>query len=241
MTAEEILNSEYYLPSLDTCLNVGQTMNGHDDPNFKRIHHYNHHVALCIKEMMGDQCKTYCEIGTHFGHSLCTVLHSKFPSRFVAVDLFSRMGIAKDCMIKDVYKLAQSNVDIFNKHGYETNVLKGNSRSGRTIRKVADLCPDGIDLLFIDGDHRFKGVTKDFENYFPMVNSGGVIVFDDYLPRNTIKGDDRECPKAIDQLVERYFDEVEVVGLLDDIALANAKKGSSAKRTQNADFIVIKK
>lgn len=241
MTKEEILNSEYYLPSLETCFGVGQTMTGHDDPNFQRIHHYNHHVVLCIKEMMGERCKTYCEIGTHFGHSLCTVLQSKFSTRFIAVDLFSRRGIAKDCKVKDVYALAQANAAMFNPQGYETHVLKGNSRSGRTIQNVKALCTDGIDLLFIDGDHRFKGVTKDFENYFKLVNSGGVIVFDDYLPLKTKEGNARECPQAIDLLMERFSSQVEVIGLVEDKAGAAAKKNPSAVREHNADFIVVKK
>lgn len=36
------------------------------------------------------------------------------------------------------------------------------------------------DVLVIDGDHSFKGVKFDFENYAPMVRPGGYIVFDDY-------------------------------------------------------------
>lgn len=241
MTAEEIFDSPYYLPSLETCVEVGQTMYGYDDPNFKRIHHYNHHLVFCVKEMMGDRCKTYCEIGTHFGHSLCTVLQSEFSSRFVAVDLFSRRGIAKDCKVKDVYELALSNAKKFNIHGYETNIIKGNSRSARTIKKVEVLCSNGIDLLFIDGDHRFKGVVKDFENYFSLVNSGGIVIFDDYLPLKTKDGADRECPSAINLLMERFADQVEVVGLIKDKAGAVAKKNAAADLEFNVEFIVIKK
>ena len=38
---------------------------------------------------------------------------------------------------------------------------------------------DGLDLLFIDGDHTYDGVRRDYEMYSPLVKPGGVIVFHD--------------------------------------------------------------
>ena len=34
------------------------------------------------------------------------------------------------------------------------------------INVVKKYFPNGIDLLFIDGDHSYKGVINDFKNYF---------------------------------------------------------------------------
>jgi predicted O-methyltransferase YrrM len=36
-----------------------------------------------------------------------------------------------------------------------------------------------IDFLFIDGDHTYDAVKRDFENYFPKVKHGGLIFFHD--------------------------------------------------------------
>ena len=36
-----------------------------------------------------------------------------------------------------------------------------------------------IDYLFIDGDHSYEAVKRDFNDWFPHVNSGGVIAFHD--------------------------------------------------------------
>jgi cephalosporin hydroxylase len=38
-----------------------------------------------------------------------------------------------------------------------------------------------VDLLFIDGDHRYSGVKKDWKLYSPLVKRNGLIVFHDIL------------------------------------------------------------
>jgi len=40
-----------------------------------------------------------------------------------------------------------------------------------------------IDLLYIDGDHNFKGVFDDFNIWFPLVAFKGIVAFHDYDPR----------------------------------------------------------
>ena len=42
-------------------------------------------------------------------------------------------------------------------------------------------CPDGIDLLWIDGDHTYEQVLRDMENYIPKVRAGGVICMHDFF------------------------------------------------------------
>lgn len=39
------------------------------------------------------------------------------------------------------------------------------------------------DLLFIDADHTYEGVARDFTRYSPLVSPGGIIAFHDALPR----------------------------------------------------------
>jgi predicted O-methyltransferase YrrM len=39
-----------------------------------------------------------------------------------------------------------------------------------------------LDFLFIDGDHSYAGVRRDFELYSPLVRSGGVIALHDIVP-----------------------------------------------------------
>jgi len=39
-----------------------------------------------------------------------------------------------------------------------------------------------LDFLFIDGDHTYQGVKKDFEMYGKLVRKGGIIAFHDIVP-----------------------------------------------------------
>jgi hypothetical protein len=57
-----------------------------------------------------------------------------------------------------------------------------------------------IDFLFIDGDHSYEGVKKDYENYSPLVRPGGLIAFHDICEHSKESG----CE------VKKFWDEVKV-------------------------------
>jgi predicted O-methyltransferase YrrM len=57
-----------------------------------------------------------------------------------------------------------------------------------------------LDFLFIDGDHSYEGVKKDFEMYSPLVRSGGLIAFHDITPC----GPPKEVFKYWEEVKESY-------------------------------------
>jgi predicted O-methyltransferase YrrM len=57
-----------------------------------------------------------------------------------------------------------------------------------------------LDFLFIDGDHTYKGVKKDFEMYSGFVRSGGIIAFHDIVEHSI----DTNCD------VYRFWNEVKI-------------------------------
>lgn len=68
----------------------------------------------------------------------------------------------------------------------KTTLFRGNSHDPATLKKtMATLNGHEIDFLFIDGDHSFEGVKRDFEMYSPLVRSGGIIAFHDIVPGET--------------------------------------------------------
>ena len=44
-----------------------------------------------------------------------------------------------------------------------------------------------VDFLFIDGDHTYDGVKKDYEMYSPLVRSGGLVAFHDIVEHTANK------------------------------------------------------
>jgi predicted O-methyltransferase YrrM len=60
------------------------------------------------------------------------------------------------------------------------------SHLNSTRQAVEEISPT-LDLLFIDGDHSYAGVKRDFALYSPIVRPAGMIVFHDIAPHDTHK------------------------------------------------------
>lgn len=75
----------------------------------------------------------------------------------------------------------------FSKKSQRIFLLRGKSQSEKIINKAKKILGDlKIDLLFIDGDHSYKGVKEDFEKYFNLVKNNGIIALHDILLEKTI-------------------------------------------------------
>jgi predicted O-methyltransferase YrrM len=62
--------------------------------------------------------------------------------------------------------------------------LRGDSQSDAMLARVREAIGGGgaaADVLFIDGDHRYEGVSRDFALYSPLVRDGGLIAFHDIV------------------------------------------------------------
>jgi len=55
-----------------------------------------------------------------------------------------------------------------------------------------------LSFLFIDGDHTYEGVKKDFEMYSPLVKKDEIIAFHDIVPH----------PPEIGCEVSRFWNEI---------------------------------
>jgi predicted O-methyltransferase YrrM len=52
-----------------------------------------------------------------------------------------------------------------------------------------------IDFLWIDGDHSYEGVTRDTQDWLPLVKKNGFVCFHDYR-------DEPDVKKAVDEITE---------------------------------------
>ena len=115
------------------------------------------------------------EIGTNTGGTLFIFTKvAAYGSRVVSIDLPGGEGGGGYPDYKsDFFKsFCRQNQQLF--------FIKGNSQQSQTVEKLqAILKRDFIDFLFIDGDHSFDGVKRDFELYSPLVRRGGLVAFHD--------------------------------------------------------------
>lgn len=163
--------------------------------------HHHYHILYDIASLFpNDKELNYVEIGCYAGGSACLLLQRP-KTNVTSIDLGN--PIDKSIVINNVNRLNK----LSNKFIY----LKGNSQTEEMVNNLKSVTPN-IDILFIDGDHSYKGVINDFNLYSNLVNSGGYIIFDDYL-------DFKHSPnvkRAVDFLVKELKDKYEIIGTLDN-------------------------
>jgi predicted O-methyltransferase YrrM len=87
--------------------------------------------------------------------------------------------------------------------GVKLHCIQDDSHADSTRKKAeAFLAGDQLDILFIDGDHTYAGVKRDFDLWSPLVKPGGHVVFHDILPHKDLH--DCEVDKLWEELKARY-------------------------------------
>lgn len=71
----------------------------------------------------------------------------------------------------------------FARDGQRIWLVRGDSHDPTIFREVTRILGvRKLDFLFVDGDHTYEGVRKDFEMYSPLVRRGGLMAFHDIVP-----------------------------------------------------------
>jgi len=81
-----------------------------------------------------------------------------------------------------------------------------------------------FDFIFIDGDHAYEAVRKDFEDWLPLLASGGYVSFHDSAPVTSIPGAFAGWPGPIQLIVElKKDDRVEFIETQDSLSVFKKK------------------
>jgi len=116
-----------------------------------------------------DSPKTICEIGT-FGGGTTFLLGHALPSADTVIGV--------DINIRNATRLRY-----LKRPGQRLHLIRGSSHAPETVKRVQRLLRGRhLDLLFIDGDHAYAGVSADFFAYRHLVRDGGIIAFHDIVP-----------------------------------------------------------
>jgi len=79
------------------------------------------------------------------------------------------------------------------------NLIRANSHAIETLNRVKSILKSNrLDFLFIDGDHSYEGVKKDFEMYSPLIDDNGIISLHDIA----------DCPLESKIFVSKFWNEI---------------------------------
>lgn len=135
----------------------------------KTTHHHHFHILYDIANLYENEI-TYVEIGCYAGKSACLMLHRP-NTKVISID--AGYPISKDIVFENMSKFYLHN----NRYSY----IEGLSQDAATVEKLREQLNDTrIEILFIDGSHKFGDVIRDFSLYERFVKKNGYIVFDDY-------------------------------------------------------------
>ena len=147
--------------------------------------------------------ETILEIGSGHGGTLWAWSHLPKNKTVISVDLpggdFGGGLTAHDKEVIENWMDPEKNTFLAAMDSHDSNTLKEVEETLKTLTKptlnvpMSDKWNDNrnaevsnpyhgrVDILFIDGDHTYDGVKKDFEMYSPLVRPGGLICFHDVL------------------------------------------------------------
>ncbi len=119
--------------------------------------------------------KTVLEIGTFRGGTLYLWTRLAQPdATIVSVDLpGGKFGGGYPRVRTPLYRQ-------FAGERQKLHLLRANSHDTASLEKVEALFGhSSVDFLFLDGDHTYEGVKRDWEMYSPLVRKEGIIAFHD--------------------------------------------------------------
>lgn len=151
-----------------------------------------HHKVEIINALIevGEGFETYLEIGVHNGASMSYAVSTSKRINCYGIDLFEESrhpgSNAQAYWTKDGIHMERTRKNILSNNTSNSDVvlLKGDSTAQKTYDSLLnELKNQKVDLLFIDGNHHYNYVKKDFNRYSELVRPGGFVILDDYEPR----------------------------------------------------------
>jgi predicted O-methyltransferase YrrM len=119
--------------------------------------------------------KRSLEIGTYRGGTLYLLCNFSAPdARIISLDLpRGSFGGGYHWAKIPLFKC-------FARNHQSLRLVRADSHLPETKERIATILGgEFLDFLFIDGDHTYEGVKRDFEMYAPLVRPGGIVSFHD--------------------------------------------------------------
>lgn len=83
-------------------------------------------------------------------------------------------------------------------------MIRGDSKNYSTKDEIKKEFPDGVDLIFIDGDHTYNGAKTDFCFYFDLVKKGSFVCFHDIVDSEQHRKSNCTVYKLWEEVKKKY-------------------------------------
>lgn len=138
-------------------------------------------ISNLLQLVKKTDAKIIMEIGTAFGGTLFLLTKAASSNCiFISLDLpGGKFGGGYPWWKIPLYKA-------FGKGDQKIHLIRKDSHQLETVKEIEKILNGKkIDFLFIDGDHTYEGVKRDFELYFGLVKTGGFIGLHDIVRVDT--------------------------------------------------------
>jgi predicted O-methyltransferase YrrM len=119
------------------------------------------------------------EIGSYLGASACFICGGLCgDGKLICIDTWNNDAMRywegdTDAAVRDTYREFRANTI-----RYRQKIVEVRKWSFDAVDDLKSL-GQAIDFLFIDGDHAYEGVRKDWELYSPLLAEGALVAFHD--------------------------------------------------------------
>lgn len=147
-------------------------------PNLRHAFNVESHMTLnerLILYKLAASTQFIAEIGSYIGASACcfgAAASVDANTQIICIDTWNNDAMSEGN--RDTWEEFKQNTASFSDfvvpvRGFSTDAVE-------QVRKIAP----SLDLLFIDGDHSYEGVKKDWDAYKDFLKPGATVVFHDY-------------------------------------------------------------
>jgi len=139
------------------------------------------HLLMFLKEY---DAKSYLELGIGQGGSF--LLNSIFQTNLKVCHCVDGCNYQKDhaTAFFDQYSSINNKIKYLAKLKPSTNIIFFNHDTDNFFNKVIDESYK-YDIIFIDADHSYEGVLKDYNNALKHLNDNGLLIFHDIANETT--------------------------------------------------------
>ena len=164
---------------------------------------FTHNISVWKKVLRDFKRKTnvhYLEIGVFEGRSFIWMLEN-----ILTHPTSTATGI--DPLPKEIEKILYSNLTMSGAQE-KTKIIKGYSQI-----ELKRLPNHSFDIIYIDGDHKAANVLVDTVLSWPLLKTGGLLIFDDYAWKIEEYPPTRRPRIAVDAFLAAYKEYVDVIHL----------------------------